>query len=104
MSSRNQKRSANSMSGEELSNKLLESIKEMKSGKVARATQIAPNAVTAARLKTGLSQADFAKALHISMRTLQEWEQGRRKPSGAAQSLIEISFRHPEIIAEDFRD
>jgi hypothetical protein len=39
-----------------------------------------------------------AQALHISPRTLQEWEQGRRKPSGAAQALIQIAFRHPEVI------
>jgi len=63
MSNLNQEKSVNSMSGEELSNKLLNSIKKMKSGKVARATQIAPNEVAAAQLKTGLPQADFAKRL-----------------------------------------
>lgn len=51
-------------------------------------------------MKTGLSQAQFAKALQISPRTLQEWEQGRRHPSGAAQALIQIAFRHPEVITE----
>ena len=86
--------------GEELGRKLLQSIKEMKAGKAARITRVAPNLVAAARLKTGLSQAQFAKALHISARTLQEWEQGRRQPSGAAQTLIQIAFRHPEVIAE----
>ena len=70
------------MSGEELGNKLLQSIKEMKAGKVARKTQVAPNEVAAARMKAGLSQVQFAQALQISARTLQEWEQGRRKPSG----------------------
>lgn len=39
--------------------------------------------------------------LHISPRTLQEWGQGRRKPSGPAKALIEIAFRHPEVIRED---
>ena len=86
--------------GEELGQKLLQSIREMKAGKVARATQITPNQVAAARIKTGLSQVQFAKALHISPRTLQEWEQGRRQPSGAAQALIQIAFRHPEVITE----
>jgi putative transcriptional regulator len=86
--------------GEELGRKLLQSVREMKAGKAARITQITPNDVAAARLKTGLSQADFAQALHISFRTLQEWEQGRRKPSGAAQALIRIAFRHPEVIVE----
>jgi putative transcriptional regulator len=90
----------NSMTGEELGEKLLRSVKEMKAGKAARATQVAPNEVAAARLKTGLSQSQFAQALHISPRTLQEWEQGRRQPSGAAQALIQIAFRHPEVITE----
>jgi putative transcriptional regulator len=89
-----------SITGEELGQKLLQSIREMKAGKAARTTQVTPNEVAAARLKTGLSQAQFAKALHISPRTLQEWEQGRRCPSGAAQALIKIAFRHPEVITE----
>lgn len=88
------------MSGEELGNKLLQSVKEMKAGKAARSTQIAPNEVAAARQKTGLTQTQFAKALQISSRTLQEWEQGRRQPSGAAKALIQIAFRHPEVIKE----
>lgn len=95
---------AERMSGEELGEKLLRSVNEMKQGKAARATQVAPNEVAAARLKTGLSQAMFAQALHISLRTLQEWEQGRRRPSGAARALIEIAFRHPEVIREGLKD
>lgn len=91
------------MSGEELGNKLLQSVKEMKAGKVARATQVEPNEVASARLKTGLSQNQFASALQISPRTLQEWEQGRRQPSGAAKALIQIAFRHPEVIQEELR-
>lgn len=90
----------NEMSGEELGDKLLKSVKEMKAGKAARVTQIASNEVAAARLKTGLSQMQFAQALQISSRTLQEWEQGRREPSGAAKALIQIAFRHPEVIKE----
>lgn len=89
------------LTGEELGNKLLQSVKEMKAGKAARSIQIAANEVAAARLKTGLSQNLFAKALHISPRTLQEWEQGRREPSGAAKALIQIAFRHPEVIREE---
>ena len=91
------------MTGTELGNKLLKSVREMKAGKVARATQIAANEVAAARLKSGLSQSDFALALQISPRTLQEWEQGRREPSGAAKALIQIAFRHPEVIREGLR-
>ena len=93
-------KSTKEMSGEELGSKLLKSVKEMKAGNATRVTQIAPNEVASARLKTGLSQIQFAEALQISARTLQEWEQGRRKPSGAAKALIQIAFRHPEIIKE----
>lgn len=93
-----------SMTGEELGEKLSQSIREMKAGNASRVTQVAPNEVAAARLKTGLSQTQFAQALHISARTLQEWEQGRRNPSGAAKALIGIAFKHPEVIAESLRD
>ena len=89
-----------SMSGEELGMKLLGAVREMKAGMKARTNEVTPNEVAAARLQTGLSQAQFAKALHISARTLQEWEQGRRQPSGAAQALIQIAYRHPEVIQE----
>jgi putative transcriptional regulator len=99
MTKRTQK-SQEAMTGEELGYKLLASIREMKAGQVARKTTVTQNEVAAARLKTGLSQAQFAKALHISARTLQDWEQGRRQPSGAAHALIQIAFRHPEVIAE----
>ena len=46
------------------------------------------------------SQAQFAQALGISLRTLQKWEQGEREPSGAAKSLIRIAQRHPKVLAE----
>ena len=91
------------MTGKELGEKLLQSAREMKAGKAARATACAPNEVAAARLKTGLSQSQSAQALHISARTMQEWEQGRRQPSGAAQALIQIAFKHPEVITESLR-
>ncbi len=55
-----------------------------------------------ARAKSGLSQSEFALALQISPRTLQEWEQGRRSPSGSAKALINIALRHPEIIKESY--
>jgi putative transcriptional regulator len=91
------------MTGQELGEKLLKSVQEMKAGKAKRVIQVASNEVAAARLKTGLTQSEFAQALHISARTLQEWEQGRRKPSGAARALIQIAFRHPKIIAESYQ-
>jgi len=54
----------------------------------------------AARAKTGFSQAQFAGLLGISVRTLHDWEQGRRQPSGAAKTLLKIAFKHPDILKE----
>jgi putative transcriptional regulator len=87
-------------SGEALGLKLLQSVREMKAAKSARVTRVEPNEVVQARQSTGLSQAQFAEALSISKRTLQEWEQGRRSPSGAAQALIRIARSHPEVVRE----
>ena len=86
--------------GEEFGQKLLKSVREMNAGKVARVTRIEPNEIADARQRSGLSQAEFAAALGISKRTLQEWEQGRRSPSGAAQTLIRIARRHPTVVRE----
>lgn len=54
----------------------------------------------AARSASGLSQAQFARATGVPVRTLQEWEQSRKKPTGAAQSLLELPSRHPELLSE----
>ncbi len=86
--------------GEEIGLKLLRSVREMKAQKFARVTQVAVNDVVEARQSTGMSQAEFASALQISKRTLQEWEQGRRAPSGAAQALVRIAKRHPDVLRE----
>ena len=91
---------AKSSSAEELGLKLLRSVREMKARKFARVTEVEVNDVVRARQGTGLSQAEFASALSISKRTLQEWEQGRRSPSGAAQALIRIASKHPEVLRE----
>lgn len=50
------------------------------------------------RRKSALSQAQFATALGVSKRTLEQWEQGRRNPSGAAKQLLKIAERHPEVL------
>jgi putative transcriptional regulator len=79
---------------------LLASALEMKAGKKGRVHRISLSQVTQARAKSGLSQSQFARVLGVSPRTLQDWEQGRRKPSGAAQSLLSIAAKHPEVIRE----
>lgn len=52
------------------------------------------------RTKTGLSQQQFADKLNISPRTLQNWEQGTRNPTGAAVTLMRLLNKKPELIAE----
>lgn len=94
------KSTAGSAEAETLGLKLLQSVREMKVRQFARATEVAVNEVVQARQSTGMSQADFASALSISKRTLQEWEQGRRSPSGAAQALIRIARKHPQVVRE----
>lgn len=79
---------------------LMRSVKEMKAGKAAQKTRVKVPPVVSARQASGLSQAQFAEVLGISMRTLQKWEQGEREPSGAARSLIRIAQRHPKVLAD----
>ena len=80
----------------------LASVLEMKAGKSGRVHRVSLSDVTQARAKSGLSQAQFAQVLGVSIRTVQEWEQGRRKPSGAAQALLTIAAKRPEVIREVF--
>lgn len=56
--------------------------------------------IVAARAGTGLSQSSFAELLGVSVRTLQDWEAGRREPSGAAQTLLRIAIQHPRVLRE----
>ena len=56
--------------------------------------------IAATREKLGLSQTRFARLLGISIRTLHHWEQGSRTPSGAAQVLLRVAARHPEVVLE----
>lgn len=111
----------------DLNAELLQSLQEMKRGDFARKTEFitqpdgsvrrvitrrdgtiekdeiipAEKALVAtARAATGLSQAAFAKLLGVSVRTLQEWEQGRKMPSGAAATLLKVASRHPEVLQE----
>ena len=55
----------------------------------------------ALRKFVGLTQAQFAKALGISVHTLRNWEQERRRPDGPALALLKIAARHPRIIREN---
>jgi putative transcriptional regulator len=79
---------------------LLESVKQMRTGKRARVTRVQLPQAAEARSRTGLSQQEFAQLLGVSARTLQDWEQGRREPTGAAKMLLRVAFSHPEVLLE----
>ena len=76
----------------------LNGIRELKLGKPGRAVNVPPFAKI--REKTGLSQARFAALLGVSVRTLQDWEQNRRAPSGAARTLLLIAHKNPKALVE----
>ena len=79
---------------------LLASVREMKAGVRARSHKPNISDIAHARLVSGLTQSAFAALLGVSVRTLQDWEQGRREPSGAAKTLIKVAERHPGILQE----
>lgn len=56
--------------------------------------------VASIREKTGLSQARFAELLGVSVRTLQDWEQGRRAPSAAARTLLLVAATNPQTLLD----
>ena len=77
---------------------LLQSVREFRAGTFARVTQVQSTTAAKARASVGLSQARFAQLLGVSLRTLQEWEQGRREPTGAAQTLLRVATQSPEAL------
>ena len=79
---------------------LLESVKQMRHGKAARVTRVKLPQAAEARSRMGLSQQDFAHLLGVSARTLQDWEQGRREPTGAAKTLLRVAVSHPEVLLD----
>jgi len=78
----------------DLAAELLQSVREMKAGRV----QVVSSPVIEARNKTGLSQSQFAALMGVSVRTLQGWEQGRKQPSGAARTLLAIASTNPKAL------
>ena len=79
-------------------NDLLESVKQMRRGQAARVTKVKVTEAAEARARVGLSQQAFAILLGVSPRTLQDWEQGRREPTGAAKTLLRVAVEHPEVL------
>jgi putative transcriptional regulator len=77
---------------------ILAGLREIKRGEIGRVVNV-PD-VAATREGTGLSQARFAQLLGVSVRTLQDWEQGRRAPSGAARTLLLIAAKNPQALLD----
>ena len=80
----------------------LDAVRNIKAGNVGLVETVELLPVVEARQKAGLSQSRFAELLGVSVRTLQDWEQGRRKPSRAAMSLIQIAKQRPDVLREVF--
>jgi putative transcriptional regulator len=90
----------------ELFNELLESVKQAAAIEKGRAKPSRTfvvnkrNEVARARAKLGLSQTRFASLLGISTATLRNWEQGRRRPTGAAKVLLKVATLHPKAVLD----
>jgi len=74
-------------------------IKKFKKGKLSLRTHelSEPSPPKEIRLKLNMSQSAFAGLMGVSVRTLQDWEQGRRAPQGPAVALLRIAEQHPEV-------
>jgi putative transcriptional regulator len=82
----------------DIGREVLEGIQQLKRGKVGRVVSFPP--ISKVREGVGLSQSEFATLLGVSVRTLQEWEQGRRIPSGPARMLLRIAHKNPKALLE----
>ena len=90
---------------DDLFNELVASVREgggiLRNEKEASRTFVVDEPdVAAIREEYGLSQTKFAALLGISVRTLQNWEQGRRHPQGPAKVLLRVASKHPEAVLD----
>jgi putative transcriptional regulator len=81
-----------------LGQEILEGLRQLKRREHGRIINVP--SVASVRERTGLSQSRFAELLGVSVRTLQEWEQGRRAPSGAARTLLLIASKNPGALLD----
>jgi len=66
----------------------------------SRVTEFAMVDVRAIRERLGKSQTEFARMIAVSVATLRNWEQGRRRPEGPARALLKVAAANPEAVAE----
>lgn len=90
---------------DELFNELYKSVQEgariLKGEEVpTRSFVVTPKSIKETRQKYNLTQQEFAQVLDVSLRTLQNWEQGRREPEGPAKVLLKVAAVHPEAILD----
>jgi putative transcriptional regulator len=93
------------MSKRDIGQEILEGIREVKAYKAGEInlrtrTLTEPSQPRVIRAKLNLSQSAFAGLMGVSLRTVQDWEQGRRKPSGPAEALLRIVEQKPEVFME----
>lgn len=86
--------------GRDIGAELLQPMRDVKAGNIGRVNVVKITAAAEARQRLGLSQAQFAGMLGVSVRTYQDWEQGRREPSGAAKTLLRVAAIRPEAVHE----
>ena len=93
------------MSKRDIGAEILDGIKEIQQYKKGKAqlnvSELAePSPPHVIRSKLKMSQSAFAGLLGVSIRTLQDWEQGRREPQGPALALLRIAEQHPEVFSQ----
>lgn len=82
----------------DIGQEILQGVRDIKAGRIGRHYTTESYPIVRAREKSGLSQAKFAELLGVSVRTIQDWEQGRREPNAAAKTLIKVAELHPSVL------
>ena len=93
------------MAKRDIGQEILEGLQEIKAHKAGalqlkKHTLQPPAPAQDIRAKLNLSQTAFAGLMGVSLRTLQDWEQGRRNPVGSARMLLRIAQQYPEVLLQ----
>lgn len=79
---------------------LLKAVRQMKGGKKGRVYTPEQLLAISARQSVKMTQKEFARLLHVSVDSIQDWEQGRRSPRGAAKTLLRVAQDHPKVLED----
>ena len=94
------------MTKREIGQEILNGLKDIKAHKAGNGSKLVarklkdPSPANVIRKKLDLSQDAFASLMGVSIRTVQDWEQGRREPQGPAKSLLRVAEQHPEVFTD----